>query len=317
MRREADRSATIRSRVRQHYETGGWDTVSPGLLRDQADWADLRSVIDDYYLRANARVASHMPNRGALFLDAGSGPLPHDYEIDYSSGFNRRVCADLSHVALVKARDTLGGRGLYVQADLARLPFRDGIFDAAYCAHVLYHVADADQATVIGEFDRCLGPDGLAVVIAKRPSRVLDWLADPRERIRPLHPRHLISRIPGVRKFVRFVLRRGPVPELPPPEPEPLLYNHPRPSSWWSRLPTADRTRLVPYTALDQRLTLRWISDDERGARRLCWVSRMEERFPRSMIRAGRYHVALIRGAAASSTPATINIRQRSSTPEA
>jgi SAM-dependent methyltransferase len=71
--------------------------------------------------------------------------------------------------------------------DLARLPFREGAFDALLCSHVLEHVADARGA--LRELRRVLRPGGWAIlqspVDAARAVTFEDpTVATPRERMR-------------------------------------------------------------------------------------------------------------------------------------
>jgi SAM-dependent methyltransferase len=57
-------------------------------------------------------------------LDAGSGPVQWPEYLTYSEGYQYRVCADISIVALEEARHRLGEKGLFVVSDVANLPFR-------------------------------------------------------------------------------------------------------------------------------------------------------------------------------------------------
>ena len=79
---------------------------------------------------------------GHLVLDAGCG---HGSQAAFMAGLGARVIGvDLSPEAAAVAREKIGRdeRGLVVQADLARLPFPDGLFDLVYSEGVLHHTHD-------------------------------------------------------------------------------------------------------------------------------------------------------------------------------
>ncbi len=86
-----------------------------------------------------------LPASGRLLLELGAGagrntPRYH--------GYQRIVLLDYSRSQLEQARARLGGspRYVYVAADIYRLPFVDGLFDAATMIRVLHHMSDAPKA---------------------------------------------------------------------------------------------------------------------------------------------------------------------------
>jgi SAM-dependent methyltransferase len=79
-------------------------------------------------------------------------------------------------VALDPAVDARARRPglLLLRADARRLPFRDGMFGALYCYHVLEHVPGPDAA--VAEARRVLAPAGLAFFGTPNRSRLLGYL---------------------------------------------------------------------------------------------------------------------------------------------
>jgi SAM-dependent methyltransferase len=101
--------------------------------------------------------------RGRLVLDAGCGngryaKLANDWGA-------RVVAVDISSAVEVAAANLAGRDGVdVVEADLFRLPFRDGVFDAAYSVGVLHHTPDAAGAfTSIAKAVRPGGPFSIFV----------------------------------------------------------------------------------------------------------------------------------------------------------
>lgn len=86
-----------------------------------------------------------LPVSGKLLLELGAGagrntPRYH--------GFERIVLLDYSHTQLQQAQQRLGrsDRYVYVAADIYRLPFVSGLFEAATMIRTLHHMADAPLA---------------------------------------------------------------------------------------------------------------------------------------------------------------------------
>jgi ubiquinone/menaquinone biosynthesis C-methylase UbiE len=86
-----------------------------------------------------------LPKSGKLLLELGAGAGRNTLRYN---GFERVVLLDYSRTQLKQAQELLGnsGRYVYVAADIYRLPFVDGLFDAATMIRVLHHMADAPAA---------------------------------------------------------------------------------------------------------------------------------------------------------------------------
>lgn len=119
--------------------------------------------------------------RGRLVLDCGCGS-GRFAEIALSLGATL-VAIDYS-TAVDACRENLGhDPNLHlVQADLYRLPFADGTFDAVYSLGVLQHTPDVERAFT--SVARQVRPGG-AIVVDIYPRSWKDWL-HPRTVLRPL-----------------------------------------------------------------------------------------------------------------------------------
>ena len=86
-----------------------------------------------------------LPKNGKLLLELGAGAGRNTLRY---GGFERIVLLDYSRSQLKLAQKHLGnsGRFIYVAADIYRLPFVDGLFDAATMIRTLHHMADAPAA---------------------------------------------------------------------------------------------------------------------------------------------------------------------------
>jgi SAM-dependent methyltransferase len=94
-----------------------------------------------------------------LELGAGAGRNTPRY-----LGFDRIVLLDYSRTQLEQAQQRLGksDKYIYVAADVYRLPFIDGLFDAATMIRTLHHMADAPKA--LGQVKNVLGSGGVFIL---------------------------------------------------------------------------------------------------------------------------------------------------------
>ncbi len=160
----SQQQARVKQQVREFYDQVGWQRTS-GDLYQNARYEDLRPVAAEYIHRCHLRVGRHLAPRGRFLLDAGSGPVQYEEYETYSANYERRVCADISIVALQEARRRLGAHGFYVVADVASLPFAPEVFDGAVSLHTLHHLPLAEQGKAYGEIYRTLAPGRSAVVV--------------------------------------------------------------------------------------------------------------------------------------------------------
>lgn len=102
-----------------------------------------------------------LPRSGNLLLELGAGagrntPRYH--------GFERIVLLDYSRTQLEQAQQRLGRseKYIYVAADVYRLPFVHGLFDAATMIRTLHHMADAPKA--LGQIRNVLSPGAVFIL---------------------------------------------------------------------------------------------------------------------------------------------------------
>jgi ubiquinone/menaquinone biosynthesis C-methylase UbiE len=102
-----------------------------------------------------------LPKDGKLMLELGAGAGRNTPRY---AGFERVVLLDYSRTQLEQAQARLGrsDRYIYVAADVYRLPFVDGLFDAATMIRTLHHMADAPAA--LGQVRSALQP-GAAFIL--------------------------------------------------------------------------------------------------------------------------------------------------------
>jgi SAM-dependent methyltransferase len=150
--------------VREFYDLVGWQEQSDGFYQN-ASYEDLRPVSHEYIHNCHLRVLRHLNPTGRLLLDAGCGPIQYPEYLEYSKGYQRRVCADISLVALREARKRIGSHGLYVVCDVAYLPFNSNSFDSEVSLHTLHHLPPDEHIRAYQELHRTLAKAGKAVIV--------------------------------------------------------------------------------------------------------------------------------------------------------
>lgn len=102
-----------------------------------------------------------LPQSGRLLLELGAGAGRNTPRY---LGFDRIVLLDYSRTQLEQAQQRLGNSDqyVYVAADVYRLPFVDGLFDAATMIRTLHHMADAPKA--LGQVRDVLEADGIFIL---------------------------------------------------------------------------------------------------------------------------------------------------------
>jgi SAM-dependent methyltransferase len=160
----------VKAQVRQFYDAVGWKQIGEGVYQN-ARYEDLRPVSREYIHHCHLRLGKYLPPTGRFLLDAGSGPIQYPEYLEYSRGFQRRVCLDISRLALVEARTRIGEHGLFVVGDIANLPFRDEVFDGLVSLHTVHHLLAEEHQRAFIEFYRVLRPGGKAAVVYSWGSR--------------------------------------------------------------------------------------------------------------------------------------------------
>jgi ubiquinone/menaquinone biosynthesis C-methylase UbiE len=154
----------IKHQVREFYNHVGWQEESDGFYQN-ASYEDLRPVSHDYIHKCHLRVLRHLNPTGRFLLDAGSGPIQYPEYLEYSKGYQHRVCADISMVALQEARKRIGSHGLYVVCDVAYLPFKANCFDGEVSLHTIHHLPPDEHIRAYQELHRTLAPSSKGVIV--------------------------------------------------------------------------------------------------------------------------------------------------------
>lgn len=156
------------------------------------------------YPETAAVVAAAVPADAALVLDAGCGPDPGAGTLLAQQPGRRVVALDigLGTVRLARAKAALGGVVLLpVVADVERLPFRTGAFDAVVCDDTVEHLPDDVEG--LRQLRRVTRPGGTVVVATPNrwSAQVLARKARDRRRGRRLPAAHYYAAESHLREY--------------------------------------------------------------------------------------------------------------------
>lgn len=286
---ETSTDLQIKQQVRQFYDQVGWKEVGEGVYQN-ARFEDLRPVSQEYIHKCHLRVGRHLNPEGKYFLDAGSGPIQYPEYLEYSQGYQARVCADISIVALQEARQRIGdlqdgGRGLFVVADVANLPFADLVFDGVLSLHTIHHLPAGEHQQAFLELFRVLAQSRNAVIVnGWESSSISDFFVAPIKWTRRTR-----------RKFTRRFKRvsHSPVPSSDRAV-STFVNKH---NANWLREEVGD---LIPldifvWRTVSVRFLKAYIHDHFGGRWLLRQLYRIEERFPQYMGEHGLYPLIILK----------------------
>ena len=216
-------------------------------------------------------------------MDAGSGPVQFPEYVSYSEGFEYRICVDFSFPALQRAKDKLNGHGIYILADITKLPLKDNIIDAAVSLHTVYHVPEDEQHKVFDEIHRTLKPSRTAVIAYSwgvhsfLMKLLFNW------------PRRIL-RLPD--RIVTAMRKKKSSPSAPP---RPELYFCPHTYQWFLNQKWKYAFDIIAGQSLSKQFIDKYIKSWFFGKQILELFVWLEEKFPHLMGRIGQYPLFVIR----------------------
>lgn len=270
--------------VRRFYESEGWQRREDGLFADALKFEDLRPISAEYIHECHLRLNRYLTPRGRFLLDAASGPIQYPEYLSYSDGYDKRVCVDFSVTALIEARATLGDRGIYVLADVSRLPFRDSSMDGVVSLHTIYHLPKPDQIRAFEEVFRVVAPNRKAAVVYMWNKPVLIRILESPLTFKKFAGR--IARKLGLRKARAKTAGAQPS--------QPLFYD-PVDPRWFENQDWRFDYEIAVWRSVSVQVLQMYFHGGLFGKGLLRLLFRLEDRFSRWFGRFGQYAVISIR----------------------
>jgi SAM-dependent methyltransferase len=294
--------------VKEFYDRFGWRRTEEGSFGDTAGLVRRYSAFGEYGERVRRRAGSLFKPQGGYFLDAGSGAVSSSAYANYSAGYRRHVCIDISETAVKMARERLREQGAYVVGDVVRLPFPDNLFDSIWLAHVLYHVPLDEQEAAVRELFRTLKPGGTCVIVYAWKTCLMSDLGGAVSTV-VRHPGQFLPKLSG-----RLFRRKAPPPAAEEPKSEPSsggasaadgeaasrerppLYYAAHDYRWFKNtFPREWNLDIRCWGAADEEFVAALVPNNAVGRFLLRVLFRLESLLPHLMARIGRFPLIVIR----------------------
>jgi SAM-dependent methyltransferase len=281
----------VKQQVQEFYNQVGWQEVREGIYQN-ARYEDLRPVSRDYIHHCHLRILRFLRPQGRFLLDAGSGPIQYEEYLEYSRGYQRRVCADISLVALKEARRRIGAHGLFVVADIANLPFKPDAFDGVVSLHTIHHLPAVEHERAYFELYRVLAQGGAAAVVngwASTPlTKLMNWLIRLVEGLYQLKQRPQKRAIPDQEEILDAPVkaeaqRKG-------------TYVRKHDAAWLKKIVGGQiPLQIWVWRSINVRFLRTFVHEQWGGRRFLRLILWLEERFPHFLGEYGQYPLIVMR----------------------
>jgi SAM-dependent methyltransferase len=206
--------------VSRFYNSIGWQTRD-GVTEDADRFEDLRKAAEWYVGMCRLRLMAHIPKQGHAILDMASGPIQYPEYLEYSRGYEKRYCVDLSAQALAAAKEKIGEHGIYFNDSFLNLEFADDFFDCVISLHTIYHMDKAVQEDVVRKLIRVVKVGHPVIVVYSNPNALIQRFM----------------------RGVRYLFRRETAISSDQDE----LYFYRYPLSWWMRFADTANVEIYPW----------------------------------------------------------------------
>jgi len=258
----------VTEQVRTIYETTGWSAVG-GVTCDAQAFEDLRGAAQSYVSKCRLRVLRHLPKRGHRLLDMASGPIQYPEYLEYSKGFDTRVCVDLSQRALDMAKLKLGAHGEYHLGDFLDLSIAQ--VDAVISLHTIYHIHKSRQEAAVRKLIDVTKPGGTIVIVYSNPAYFVSALLSPlRKMARLFRPKKSEGKTLDTIYFDRY------------------------PLEWWKRFADLGTVQILPWRTFPARAQRTFFPNNRLGGNMFSYLFALEERYPRFFAAIGFYPMIII-----------------------
>lgn len=261
-------------RVSKFYNTAGWET-DEGVTEDAARWEDLRECAGEYVSKCRLRVLRHIPADGEYILDMASGPIQYKEYLEYSRGYKKRYCVDLSSGAMDNAKKKIGEHGVFLCGSFFDIPLENNFFDCTVSLHTIYHIDKDRQEEAVRKLLAVTKPGKPVIVVYSNPDTLVRRLASP---------------LLLVRRMLRILAKTWRDKEE-----EPVLYFFAHTIRWWHRFSDIADVKIMPWRSFHSDIQKALIPNNRFGSKLFRLLFSMEERFPDFFVKHFQYPMIILK----------------------
>jgi SAM-dependent methyltransferase len=267
----------VEKTVRDFYDNFGWQN-STGKSGEELLFRRFSKHFYAYQGLVDRRTINCFSGLTGKLLIAGGGDLPGAHT-KIARHFSSICCLDISQKALDISKEILGDREEYVLASILDIPKPANFFDAAFCAHVVYHIDKQLQSKAIRELVRVIRPGGRAVIIYWNPHSLPESILRLKSR--------LASQVLLIRRLKNG---SGIITEGGPP-----LYFYAQPLEWWNQFRDECDVDFIPWSVMSADQERRLFINGWRAWSVYRFCSWYEKHYPKSAIKYWSYSVIILK----------------------
>jgi len=252
-------------KVSDFYNTIGWEKKS-GVTEDARQWEDMRNCSKEYVSNCRKRLLKYIPESGINFLDMASGPIQYSEYVDYSKGFLKRYCVDLSSKALEDAESRIGDHGVFLHGSFLDFDLEESFFDCTVSLHTIYHMDKDHQEKAVRKLLHVTKADKPVIIVYSNPFNIISKIL--------------------------FMLRKFTGRRINPDEKKLYFYQHP--NTWWEKFSDVAKVEMFPWRSLSTRVQTKLIPDNKIGRKMLSVLFYLEDRFPNFFVKHFAYSMIIM-----------------------
>lgn len=256
--------------VEKFYDEIGWQTYE-GITEDARRFEDLRRCASEYVSKCRLRVLRHIPKSGENMIDMASGPIQYPEYLEYSKGFKKRYCVDLSAKALSDAKNKISEHGIFIHGNFLNIPLQEDFFDCAISLHTIYHIEKHMQEAAVTKLLKITKPGQPVIIVYSNPKTLLSRVAAP----------------------ARWAKRK--IKSLIQSSEKQSLYFFAHPIEWWDRFRETADIQIYPWRTFDTKSQKILIPDNGFGKKILEMLFSAEDRFPMFFAKYFQYPMIVLR----------------------
>lgn len=261
-------------RVANFYNTVGWET-SENITEDARRWEDLRENATKYVSKCRLRVLRYIPESGANILDMASGPIQYKEYLEYSRGFKKRYCVDLSLDALKSAEKKIGDHGVYLHGSFLEIPIEENFFECTVSLHTIYHIDKDRQEEAVRKLIKVTKQGMNVIIVYGNPHTIISFIRLP---IRLLNK-------------LRFLLLKK---EKNVKQEEAILYYYVHPIKWWYKFSDIANVNILSWRSFDSDIQKKLIPNNKIGGKMLEILFNLEDKFPNFFAKYFQYPMIIL-----------------------